>query len=112
MARSRCDAANDDPSMLGDVGTLPADSQPPPPLAELDSDSNSNSNSDTFALRVFWRTTNTYGCPVCPNYMHQWRNLNEIKDHVLGMARFEALREDNMNKWSHHRILARNEGWM
>jgi hypothetical protein len=44
--------------------------------------------------------------------MHQWRNLNEIKDHVLGMARFEALREDNMKKWSCHRVVARNEGWM
>jgi hypothetical protein len=33
--------------------------------------------------------------------MHWWRNLNEIKEHVLGMARSEALREDNMKKWSH-----------
>jgi hypothetical protein len=44
--------------------------------------------------------------------MHHWRNLNEIKDHVLGMARFEALREDNKKKWSRHRVLTRNEGWM
>jgi hypothetical protein len=101
--------------MPGAAGTSQADSQPPP-LVELDSDSNfdtnSYSNSDTFPLRVFWFTTNTYGCPVCPNRMHRWRNLNEIKDHVLGMARSEVLREDNMKKWSHHRVLARNEGWM
>jgi hypothetical protein len=31
--------------------------------------------------------------------MHQWRNLNEINDHVLGMAKSEALREDNKKKW-------------
>jgi hypothetical protein len=34
------------------------------------------------------------------------------KDHIHGMARSEALREDNMKKWSRHRVLARNEGWM
>jgi hypothetical protein len=98
--------------MLGAAGTSPVGSQPPPPLAELDSDSNSNSNSDTFALLVFQRTTNTYGCPVFPNRMHQWRNLNEIKDNVFKMARSEALRDDNMKKWSHHHVLDRNEGWM
>jgi hypothetical protein len=43
--------------------------------------------------------------------MHRWRYLIEIKDHVLGMARSEALREDN-KKCSRHRVLARNEGWM
>jgi hypothetical protein len=43
--------------------------------------------------------------------MHWWRNLNEVKDHILGMAKSEALREDNM-KWSCHCILARNEGWL
>jgi hypothetical protein len=44
--------------------------------------------------------------------MHRWRNLNEIKDHILGMARSEALREENKKKLSRHRFLARNEGWM
>jgi hypothetical protein len=44
--------------------------------------------------------------------MHRWRNLNEIKDHVLGMARSEALRKDNMKKWNRRRVLSRNEGWM
>jgi hypothetical protein len=44
--------------------------------------------------------------------MHQWRNLNEIKDHVLGLARSEALREDNMKKWNCHCVLAKNEGWI
>jgi hypothetical protein len=44
----------------------PADSQPPPPLAELDSYSNSDSNSDTFALHVFRCTTNNYGCLSAP----------------------------------------------
>jgi hypothetical protein len=80
------------------------DSQPPP-LAEFDPDSNSDSNSNTFALLVFRRTTNTYRCPVCPNRMQRWTNLNEIKDHVLGMARSEAPTEDNMKKWSHHHVL-------
>jgi hypothetical protein len=63
----RCDAANVDPPMPGAASTSPADSQLPPPLAELDSDS----NSDTFAMRVFRCTTNTKGCPVCPNCMHR-----------------------------------------
>jgi hypothetical protein len=44
--------------------------------------------------------------------MHQWRNLNEIKGLILEMARSEALREVNIKKWSHQRVLARNEGWM
>jgi hypothetical protein len=42
--------------------------------------------------------------------MHRWRNLNEIKDHVLGICRSKALREDNMKKWSCHRVWARNKG--
>jgi hypothetical protein len=42
--------------------------------------------------------------------MHRWRNLNEIKDHIVGMARYEAMREDNMKKWSCHRVLVKNEG--
>jgi hypothetical protein len=99
----------------------PADSQPPPPLPELDSYSNSNTNSDAqtyidhlknFALCIFRHTTNTYRYLVYPNRMHQWRNLNEIKDHVLGMARSKALREDNMKTWSRHCVLVRNEGWI
>jgi hypothetical protein len=38
--------------------------------------------------------------------------LNEIKDHVLVMATYKALREDNKKKWSHHHFMARNEGWL
>jgi hypothetical protein len=76
----RCDSANVDPPMPRVTGMSPVDSQPPPPTAEVDTDSNSNSNSDTFALRVFQRISNTYGCPVCPNRMNWWSNLNEIKD--------------------------------
>jgi hypothetical protein len=92
------------------AGMSPVDCQPPAPLVELDSNFNSDSNSDTqtdvdhlytFDLRVFWRTTNTYGCPA-----------NDIKDHVLGMDRSDSLREDNMKKWSRHHVLARNKGWM
>jgi hypothetical protein len=44
--------------------------------------------------------------------MHRWRKLNEVKDHVLGMAKFAPLREKYKKKWSRHRVLARNEGWM
>jgi hypothetical protein len=52
------------------------------------------------------------GVPVCPNLMHQWHMLNEVKDHVLGMARSVPLRQKYKKKWSRHRIVARNEGWM
>jgi hypothetical protein len=71
------------------------------PVGEFDSDFDSqvdtNSSGDHFhsyiplvpwgdALRVFRRFNSMYGCPVCPNLMHQWCKLNEVKDHVLGMV--------------------------
>uniref|UniRef100_K4AKZ4 Uncharacterized protein n=1 Tax=Setaria italica TaxID=4555 RepID=K4AKZ4_SETIT len=52
------------------------------------------------ALRIYCHADNTYGI------------YNEIKDHVLGMARSVALRGDNKKKWSHHRVVAQNVGWM
>jgi hypothetical protein len=63
-------------------------------------------------LRVFWCFDGMCGVPVCPNLMHQWHMLNEVKDHVLGMARSVPLRQKYKKKWSRHRIVARNEGWM
>jgi hypothetical protein len=37
----------------------------------------------------------------------------EVKDHhVLGMARSMPLRQKYKKKWSRHRVVARNEGWM
>jgi hypothetical protein len=67
----QCNTTNVDLPMPGAAGTSSADSQPPPPLVELDFNSNSDSNSNTFALHIFWCTTNTYRCPVCPNRMHR-----------------------------------------
>ncbi|RCV31008.1 hypothetical protein SETIT_6G141900v2 [Setaria italica] len=64
------------------------------------------------ALRVFRRIDNTFACPVCPGTRHQWRILNEVKDHILGMAKSMPLRGENKKKWSCHRVVARNEGWM
>jgi hypothetical protein len=118
----RSDTANIDPQSLVSGlprvgGGSPANFQPPPPspprklmftvtlpAGEFDSDSNSQVDTDSFedhfhgyippvpqgdALRVFRRFN---GCLVCPNLMHRWRKLNEIKDHVLGMAKPAALR--------------------
>uniref|UniRef100_K3ZNU9 Uncharacterized protein n=1 Tax=Setaria italica TaxID=4555 RepID=K3ZNU9_SETIT len=63
------------------------------------------------ALRVYCHADNTYRCPICPTRIHWSKILNEVKDHVLGMARSAALRGDN-KKWRCHRVVARNEGWM
>jgi hypothetical protein len=75
------------------------------PAGEFDSDSQPDTDSSEDhlhgyislvprgdALRVFRRTNGTYGFPVYPNLMHQWGKLNEVKDHVLGMAKFARLR--------------------
>jgi hypothetical protein len=50
----------------------------------------------------------TYGSHVCPNLMHRWRKLNEVDDHVLGMAKSAPLRY-NYKKQSRHRVVANNE---
>jgi hypothetical protein len=44
--------------------------------------------------------------------MHWWCKLNEVKDHVHGMARSAPPRLKYKKKWSRHRVVARNEGWM
>jgi hypothetical protein len=44
--------------------------------------------------------------------MHRWRKLNEVKDHVLGIDRSALTRDKYKKKWSCHRVVARNEGWM
>nr|TKW21919.1 hypothetical protein SEVIR_4G153100v2 [Setaria viridis] len=64
------------------------------------------------ALRVFHHADNTFACPVCSSTRHRWRILNEVMDHVLGMAKSVPLRGENKKKWSRHRVVARNEGWM
>uniref|UniRef100_K3YZK7 Uncharacterized protein n=1 Tax=Setaria italica TaxID=4555 RepID=K3YZK7_SETIT len=89
-------------------------------------DSNSQTKMDSFddrrrgyrtlflwggTLRVFRRANNTFACPICPSTRHQWRILNEVKDHILGMAKSLPLRGEN-KKWSCHLVVARNEGWM
>jgi hypothetical protein len=125
-------------ALPGAAGVSSVDIQPPPsspprklmftvtlPAGEFDFDfdSDSHSSEDRFhsyippvprgdALRVFLRLNDMYGCPVCPNLMHRWCKLNQVKDHVLGMAKSAPLRQNYKKKWSHHCIVARNEGWM
>jgi hypothetical protein len=41
--------------------------------------------------------------------MHRWGKLNEVKDHVLGMAKFAPLKKNYKKKWSCHCVMARNE---
>ncbi|RCV23837.1 hypothetical protein SETIT_5G036600v2 [Setaria italica] len=55
-------------------------------------------------LRVFRHADNTFVCPICPGTRHRWRILNEVKDHILGMAKSAPLRGENKEKWSHHCI--------
>nr|TKV94340.1 hypothetical protein SEVIR_9G287900v2 [Setaria viridis] len=64
------------------------------------------------SLRVFRRVDNTFACLVCPHTRHRWSILNEVKDHVLGMALSAPLRGENKKKWSCHSVMAQNEGWM
>nr|TKW21226.1 hypothetical protein SEVIR_4G174200v2 [Setaria viridis] len=93
----------------------------------LDSDSNSQTEKDSSndhrhgycmpfprgdALRVFRRADNTLTCPICPGTRHWWRILNEVKDHILGMAKSMPLRGEHKMKWSCHCVMAQNEGWM
>jgi hypothetical protein len=127
-------------ALPGAAGVLPADIQHPPLspprklkftvtllTGEFDFDSDFQADTDSSedhchgcipqvprgdALCVFWRLDGAYGCPICPNLMHQWRKLNEVEDHVPGMARSAPLREKYKKKWSYHRVVARNEGWM
>nr|TKW21668.1 hypothetical protein SEVIR_4G135001v2 [Setaria viridis] len=64
------------------------------------------------ALCIFCHTNNTFACPVCPTMRHRWKILNEVKDHVVGMATFVPLRGKNKKKWSLHHVMARIEGWL
>ncbi|RCV30437.1 hypothetical protein SETIT_6G094600v2 [Setaria italica] len=85
--------------------TLPADAF----------DSNSNYHTpfpQGDALRVFRHTNKTFACSVCPAKRQRWVIMNEVKDHVLGMATFMPLTGENKKKWSRHLIMARNEGLM
>jgi hypothetical protein len=120
-------------------GVSSADIQPPPPspprklkftvtlpAGEFDFDFNSQAGTDSSedrfqdyippvswgdALHVFLRLNGTYGCHVCPHLMHRWHKLNEVKDHILGMAKSAPLRQ-NYKNWSRHHVVARNEVWM
>ena len=51
------------------------------------------------------------GALFAPGLVSRWTRPNEVRDHVVGKAKSHALREDN-KKYSWHRVLARNEGWM
>uniref|UniRef100_K3ZMC9 Uncharacterized protein n=1 Tax=Setaria italica TaxID=4555 RepID=K3ZMC9_SETIT len=91
--------------------------------SHYDGTSASGSHSDTAnlnpssppvgdALCVFCHANNTFVCPVYPAKRHQWTIMNEVKDHILGMATSAPLRGENKKKWSHHHVVAQNEGWM
>nr|TKW14340.1 hypothetical protein SEVIR_5G161900v2 [Setaria viridis] len=64
------------------------------------------------ALLVFCHADNTFVCPVCPSMRHRWRILNEVKDHILRMAKSAPLIGENKKKWNYHRVVARNKAWM
>ena len=64
------------------------------------------------ALRVSLRQDDTVLCPICPILAYWWRRLTKVRDHVLGQANTSTLRGANKKKYSRHRVLARNEGWM
>ena len=64
------------------------------------------------ALRISHQSDGTFKCPVCPGLAHWWTRPNKVRVHVLGLANSSALRSVNKKKYSCHRILARNEGWM
>jgi hypothetical protein len=55
---------------------------------------------------------NVYMCPVCPGKAHRWFSEESIRGHVVGQGTSAALREVYKKKWSRHRVLARNHGWM
>ena len=63
-------------------------------------------------LCVIRRGDGTFWCLVCPGLASRWTRPNEVRDHVLGKAMSCALREDKKKKYSRHRVLAWNEGWM
>jgi hypothetical protein len=65
-----------------------------------------------FTLRVSLREDGTFLCHVCPGLAHRWRRLTKVRDHVVGQANTSALRGKNKKKYSRHRVLARNMGWM
>ncbi|KAG2629012.1 hypothetical protein PVAP13_3KG315800 [Panicum virgatum] len=63
-------------------------------------------------LRIIRHGDGTFQCPVCPGLANRWTRLNEVRDRVVGKAKSRTLREDNKKKYSQHRALAQNEGWM
>ncbi|RCV25693.1 hypothetical protein SETIT_5G185400v2 [Setaria italica] len=96
--------------------TLPADAFDSNSQTETDSsDDRRRSYHTPFArgntLCVFCRADNTFVCLICPGKRYRWRILNEVKDHILGMAESAPLRGEN-KKWSRHCVVARNEGWI
>lgn len=112
--------------------SIPGGSSPPRKVTFLDTESSSDdSQTDTDEdddnyhgyktpvprgdnLRVSYnRRYGGFQCPVCPGKKaSRWRNRNEIRNHVVGMATSGRLKEEYKKKWSRHRVLARNEGWM
>ncbi|RCV18348.1 hypothetical protein SETIT_3G293900v2 [Setaria italica] len=65
------------------------------------------------ALRIFYHGDNTFTCLICPGRRQRWMILNEVKDHILGMAMSTPLRGKNKKKnWSRHRVMAWNMGWL
>jgi hypothetical protein len=64
------------------------------------------------ALHIFGHADGTFGCLVCPDLGHRWTRPNEVKDHIVGKANSSTPRAENKRRYSHHRVLARNEGWI
>jgi hypothetical protein len=55
----------------------------------------------------------SYRCPVCPSKKaSRWVTMEYIQSHVLGQAKSMKRREENKKKWSRHRTIAYNMGWM
>nr|TKW09874.1 hypothetical protein SEVIR_6G129600v2 [Setaria viridis] len=101
------------------MATLPADAA----ASDFESQTETDSSDDRWrgyhtpfpqgdVLRAFHHADNTFVCPICLGRRQRWRILNEVKDHILGMATSAPMRGENKKKWSCHRVIARSEGWM
>jgi hypothetical protein len=55
---------------------------------------------------------NVYRCLVCPGKADRWFSEESIRGHVVGQGTSAVLRQVYKKKWSRHRVLARNHGWM